>query len=267
MKILTLTEPKPGATHNEDLFGSRGDTAWLLDGATSKDGPELARDAHWFVHRMSAALTLLAEERMPLPEMVAQATEMVARDYPADAAGMPRAALALIRRRRFRLEMALVGANAVLVCTPDKVYEYVDTRVAPGHETKDEPLLEACRRGMQFEDEEFQALRRQMKQAEAKILERSPDGLLGPCPTRPDQLIVAEHLLTGDEELLLATDGILDLRAYLGLSNHAFAAHVRENWGPMLLEQLRAFESADDSGRRLPRTKRHDDATLAWLRG
>jgi hypothetical protein len=52
LNLQYVTLPKPGAAKNEDLFGFKGDTFWMLDGATSTDGPALERDAHWLVQEM-----------------------------------------------------------------------------------------------------------------------------------------------------------------------------------------------------------------------
>src|SRR5690606_7317610 len=104
-----LTEPKPGAKHNEDLFGYHGNTVWLFDGATSLDGPPLAHDAFWLVHQLNAQFSQLAFLNLPLPEMAAIAQREVAKRYPADAERCPRAALALLRWHPNRLELALTG--------------------------------------------------------------------------------------------------------------------------------------------------------------
>lgn len=263
LNLQYVTHAKPGAGKNEDLFGFKEDTFWMLDGATSTDGPVLERDAHWLVQEMDTALGNLCGQDLGLQEMAALACTHVADNWPSTATLRPVAAMALWRVRGGRLEMAITGNVSLLVYQGHTAAEYTDTRVLPAHKDASAPVLEALARGVRFESAEFKALRRTMKQQEAEALDIGANGwLVSPAPRVADDFLYFEVGAPGPITVLAATDGFMEIRRFLvspSLKN--FRKFVASPSLFDAVELLRTFERHPDSGREFPRTKRHDDAT------
>lgn len=267
LNLHLVTIPKPGPGKNEDLFGFKGDTFWILDGATSTDGPELDRDAYWLVQELDTLLNALASHPLSLAEMAAQACTMLSEQWTSASPLRPVAAIALWRVRAGRLEVAVTGNVSLLVYQGNTAQEFTDTRVLPAHAGASAPLFVALATGVQFESEEFLALRREMKHREAAALGVDALGwLAAPAERVAGDFLSFELPAISYVTVLAATDGFMELRRYLGNpSLEDFRTCVET---PNLLaaaELLRVFERHPDSGRQFPRTKRHDDATAALV--
>lgn len=269
LAINVVSDQKPGARHSEDLFGFKRDTFWLLDGATSMDGPVLARDALWLVEEMDSQLDVLWSRDLSPAAHAAQACCNVADSYPGMGMVRPRAAMAIWRVRDGQLLAALTGNVTLLVKDTSGVRELRDTRENWGLQGKDDALLRACSRGVQFESDEFKALRQAMKHQEAAVLAASPDEwLVAPDYRESTDFVSISIPLDGAYTVLAASDGFRDLQSYLGLTDVAtFFEYVLCGKLCQRVAEVRAWEADKDSGRLLPRTKRHDDVTVAVIHG
>lgn len=262
--IAWATQAKPGSTKNEDLFGFVGDFFWLLDGATSVDGPALAKDAHWLVNDLNRRLAASWATIETLAELAARVCTDAAGDW-FDAGLKPSAAMALWRVRDGALDAVFSGNVSLLIDDGNGVVELTDSRTLAGHEGKDLPLLEACARGVEFESDEFRALRRQMKQAEVEAFGNYRGWLMTPDQRSPSDFICVRRELRGPVNIVAATDGFMELRAYLQLSDADFVGLIKTTPLPELFRQLREYAAMPTSGQRLPRTKRADDATAVVI--
>jgi hypothetical protein len=272
LNLQLISDKKPGARHNEDLFGFKGDTFWLLDGATSTDGPPLARDAYWLVHELDTALSALAARDLDVAAMAAAACTLVADRWPSTEMRRPVAALALWRIRDGKLTAAITGNVSLLVPTAAGTLELTDTRLPPSHIGAGKALLDALAAGASFESDAFQALRRDMKMQEAGAPDSHVHGWLASAAERRPgdfrQFSVDLAGLESPSAMLAATDGFMELRRYQGIGDSAdFLGLLQVFPGglPGALAELRAVERHPDSGRQFPRTKRHDDATAVLL--
>lgn len=263
-----ISDQKPGALHNEDLFGFKGDTFWLLDGATSTDGPPLERDAHWLVHELDTALNSLATRELPVEVMAATACTLVADRWPCLSTRRPVAAMALWRVRDGVLNVAITGNVSLLVPQGLSVVELTDARILPAHAGASDALLQAMARGVDFDTAEFHALRRTMKLREGGALDGPANWLASAAPRAPGDFLQFVLTVGGSVPMLAATDGFMELRRFLGSKDDAdFLKTACGLFGglPSAVRELRAFETMPDSGQRFPRTKRHDDATAVLL--
>lgn len=269
LSIDTAFDKKPGAAHSEDLFGFKRDTFWLLDGATSTDGPALARDARWLVDEVDSHLNALWARDLAPAVHAAYACRNAADSYPAQEKVRPRAAMALWRVRDGRLQTALTGNVSLLVKDASGVRTFMDVREQSDLQGKDFALLRACRQGVQFESAEFKALRQKMKHHEASVLAASPDEwLVAPDEREPEDFVSIDVPLTGPFLVMAASDGFMDLQAYLGIADAAtFLNYVTNGSLTSRVAEVRSYEARADSGALLPRTKRHDDVTVAVIRG
>lgn len=268
LSIEFATSKKPGAKHNEDLFGFKGDTFWLLDGATSTDGPPLERDAYWLVNEMDAALNSLWSRDLPVADMAAKACEIVAARWPGSSDLRPVAAMALWRVTDGRLTAAITGNVSLLVESAGRFKEYTDTRVAVGHAGASDALMAALTREISFESPEFAALRKEMKLREAGSLDaKGPNWLVSAALREPSDFVTIDLELHAPMTVLAASDGFMELRRFLGnppLDNFMEDVQCQALWA--WLEHIRHVELQPESGKLFPRTKRHDDATAALIK-
>lgn len=268
LNLQLISDKKPGARHNEDLFGFKGDTFWLLDGATTTDGPPLARDAHWLVHELDTALNSLAALDLDTATMAAAACTQVGTRWPGEATHRPVAAMAVWRMRNGQVEAAITGNVSLLVPVGGEVRELTDTRVLPAHVGASAALLDALAAGLQFESAEFQRLRRDMKERESNGLDINSDGWLATAGGRePENFCRFNVPCRGT--LMAATDGFMELRRYLHSDGDVeFLRTICEMPGGLdvAMNVLRSCELQPNSGMLFPRTKRHDDATAVLLR-
>jgi hypothetical protein len=268
LNIQFATDTKPGAPHNEDLFGFKGDTFWLLDGATSTDGPPLDRDAYWLVHEMDTMLDTLWELDLSMADAAAQACTRLSDRWPTLSSNRPVAALALWRIRDNKLEAAITGNVSLVVCRHGEAVELTDTRILPAQRGASDALLKALARGVSFESEEFRTLRRKMKRKEAEALDINAKGwLVSAAERRPEDFLSFELDLPEQVTVFAATDGFMELRRYLGQPELlSFVEQVKSMSLTKAIEHIRLCEEHPESGRRFPRTKRHDDVTAVLLK-
>lgn len=269
LTIQYASDKKPGAKHNEDLFGFKGDTFWLLDGATSTDGPPLARDAYWLVHELDTALNALVSRDLDVSVLAAAACSLVGGQWSDTSELRPVAAMAVWRLRDGKLEAAVTGNVSLLVPSSTGVLELTDTRIVPAYRGANDMLLQALANGLEFESIEFQQLRKAMKMQEAQALAVSSTGWLASAAHRePGDFCRFTVTDLAPRSMLAASDGFMELRRFWGCADNAeLLQSIDANPGGLreALVQLRLFERLPDSGRQFPRTKRHDDATAVLI--
>lgn len=267
MNLKFATRQKPGARHNEDLFGFREDTFWIFDGATSTDGPLLDRDAHWLVHEMDVALRELWVQGQDLVELACRACARVTERWPTQSLNRPVAAMGLWRIREGMLEAVVTGNVTLIAYTGRRAHEITDARVLPAHAGASDAVLEAVANGAAFESAEVQALRREMKAREGAALDiRADSWLVSPASRKAEDFLTFQLPFSDGDLLLAATDGFMDLRQFSGHHGlHDFREYVESANVKRALDLLRMYEQHPDSGQVLPRTKRHDDATVVLL--
>jgi hypothetical protein len=84
-------------------------------------------------------------------------------------------------------------------------------------------------------------------------------------PAAAERAITGVVPLTGLRRAALLTDGATRLADLFGLNDWRELVHLLEEYGPSaLIERTREAELTDPDGRRWPRGKRHDDATVAF---
>lgn len=265
MNALQLfTSKKPSAINNEDLFGYVGDTFWLLDGATTSDGPELERDAYWLVNELDKLFRRMAPLGLPLDVMASKACNELNARWPGLSEKRPVAALALWRTSGEKLDAAIAGNVSLIVLQDAEATEMSDGRVFVDSAAATLPLFEALARGVSFESAEFALLRRQMKAKEAVSLDsKVPGWLVSPAPRAPENFISYSLPLKRPTTVLAATDGFMELRRYWGSPAPAdFIKKLQLISLQESMRRLRELETRAESGRLFPRTKRHDDATV-----
>jgi hypothetical protein len=232
---------------NEDTWGSAGDLAWVLDGASRPPHASAAESATAFVARVSTELTRFGGSDQPLPAIVKQVIRAVATDD----VFTPAATLALARRRGDQLEWLLLGDASIFIETGDSVIHLTDSRLATVAVA--ERAAWAASDG-DDRDERWLAL----FDAEQEL--RNTAGgywVLADVESAADHAITGTATVTGD--VVLATDGVTDA---LGPAYDTPADLLDElTWsGPERFLML-LHEQLPVAGR-----QRIDDATVVLLR-
>jgi hypothetical protein len=253
------------------------DAVWVLDGATTPATVSSCcdKDAGWYVERLNAALTAQLEDphvelRRALAAAISDVQEQHTVSCPNPTAGRgPSSTVAIARRQGAWLDVLLLGDSTILLDHGDHVTAVTDTRLASvAHELRRE-IKTALAKGHGYRDPHYE--RRRARLVEAERLNRNRDGgywIAADLPHAADHAVTARHLIgpksPSVNTVLLMTDGVQRAASQLSLydsSERLLAAAA--NGGPeACIRRIRAAEANDPTGKRYPRTKLSDDASL-----
>lgn len=269
--VDSVSQAKPGGV-TEDLAGTEGPVAWILDGASAVTDDHLAHghpsDACWLVERLDRALRDLAGSGADLERLVAQAIASVAeaatKEWDRRPDVPPSAALGVVRRDGDGVECSVLADVSVVVRTPRGVAEVCDRRVdhtsAPvlaamaGHLTGGVPYEQVL-----TEIRPLLAAHRQVHM--------NTDG--GYWVASLDESAASRSLrrsYRGVDEVVLATDGFMRALRPFGLLPGLAALFEPDLRLADVADQIRSAELADPDTRRFPRWSRHDDLLAIRLR-
>lgn len=271
MRLALGTSPSAPDGENEDFASAAPGAAVLLDGAgTAGAETGCVHGVAWFSGTLGALLlrTLTARPAWSLAECLADSIRVV-RSFHEDVCDLeyrasPTSTVVAARARDGKLEYLVLGDSSLLLAE----------RSGNSSVVTDRRLDEAGARLRGAVDElptgspEHAAALAQYRDALAS-LRNQPDGfwIAGPDP------LAAEHALTGTVPLdslasvTLLSDGATRLVDRFGLASWDEALAVLDSAGPdELIRRTREAEDGDPLGRRWPRGKAHDDATiLHWV--
>jgi serine/threonine protein phosphatase PrpC len=281
MRLDTLdavSDPEPRAGRvNEDVYGSTGRAAWVLDGATGiaeqrvLAGPS---DARWLVDIVDAALRQQVDLARPLMDVlrdVAQTAittftrDALRRDAPA--ADMPCACLALLRLAGDSLELANIGDCRILRRRAGRgVSCFGSSKLSALDEALRQDVIRWQATGLRHDDVwplVLPFIRRN------RGLMNDVDGywILDPSERWIEHVETSSLAATPGDVLLLVTDGFWRLVDIYGRhdAESLFAAALGGGLQSLAAE-LRAIEAEDEECLRYPRLKTRDDATAALVR-
>lgn len=263
MPFRLATDPAHTDRVNEDFAAVGADVAVLLDGAGTPAGFEsgCVHGVAWYTRRLGGLLLAEATPDRTLADALASAIDTAAALHgPAcDLAdpNTPSATVAAVRFTPDRLDY-LVLADSVLVV------DLVDS----------DPLVVTDDRINAAEQEV-----RRLHPAGEKLTRREFDAGLaryrnvpggfwtaGADPRAAGEALTGSVPLAGVAGLALLTDGASRLVDTFGLLDWRALLDLLHTQGPQaLIARVRDAERADPDGRRWPRSKRHDDATvITW---
>lgn len=256
------------AGQNDDAYGVAPGAAWVIDGATDLDAPltPTASDAAWIARAANVWLhaqpDIAAADPVALVRAAAAALRRsFSRHVDPDATPRwrwPLAALLLVQERPDGVTVADLGDCRVFVA---------GTAVGGRDRGKDDEHADAAAHAADTGGARY-------KSADALAFLRAQRGAFyeasapfGIDPRCADALRVRMIPAPRPSHLLLATDGFAALSDVYGAYDPAglVTAAVTQGLAPLVAE-LRAIETADQSGARHPRWKRSDDATAVLLR-
>ena len=275
--IIAGRASRSGGKANEDVVGSAGDRAWVLDGATGIGSrnyvPEGPSDAAWLAQALSEHLTALDPGDRSPRDYFADVIGAVARRYrrlvPDHATvppyALPSAAGVWLQVVGDRLELAHQGDCVAVVeqGTAISVFGIVDQTGLDDING----LVTACQASGPIPGGLLDALGDALRQRRSRLNQPGGYWMLGIDPRAAAAIAVEQFALLSGTRVLLCSDGYWRLvdhfRRYdaAGLLRASF-----ENGPEALLDELRALEAADPDCLMFPRVKPMDDATALILR-
>ncbi|MFC8200296.1 protein phosphatase 2C domain-containing protein [Streptomyces sp. NPDC057298] len=265
MRVSIDTHPG-GANPNEDWVAGTPTVAVVLDGlSTAGLSTGCRHGVPWYVaHLGSQLVSALAEQDRPLSSGLADALERVAKMHPEcdlGNPGTPSSTVAILRHRYEALDHLVLADSPIIFGSPQSYSVITDLRVddvlpemkaeVEKHETHTEGHREALRR--------FVLAQRQVRNTRDGywVAAASPEA--------------AEHSLTGTTPLrevhaaAVMSDGVSRLVTEYEMATWPEVFETLRTAGPReLIDTVRKVESTDPTGRRWPRYKSGDDATVAF---
>lgn len=257
MEIFTAAAPADDNMPNEDWFFAVPELVIVLDGATARTDTGCSHGTAWYTRQLGGALIESGGALDIAIRQVAGRHPECDLSHPAT----PAAAVAVLRTAGRALEYLVLGDVTVLLDGADGLEVVVDDRVAATAvpERRDADRFAIGSSGKQS------ALVR-MKHAELAV--RNTAGGYWIAAADPD---VARYARTGRVALArlrrfaVLTDGAAQLVEPFGLVDWAGLLDLLGSAGPgEAIRRLRAAEATDPEGRRWPRNKRSDDATIVF---
>lgn len=271
MLTKIATEPAVPGLANEDFAAVTAGTAVLLDGAGIPEGSQsgCVHGVAWYTRTLGCRLLAeaLPEAGKPLPRALADAITQVRseHEHTCDLAhgGTPSATVIAARVSGHRLEYLVLADSVLLLDTgaaePEVVTDDRLERAAAPHRERVNALA--------IGSPEHATARREYVETMWKTY-RNRDGGFWVASTDP---AAAGNALTGSVPLAelrsfaLLSDGATRLADRFGLMTWPQVRGVLRDHGPReLIRRTRAAEDSDPHGRRWPRTKARDDATVAY---
>lgn len=267
--------PKPP---NEDAHGVAPVAAWVIDGATGVNrGADILEPsgAAWLAQTLSASLSALLAQGGPtsLREVLAAAETNVSNafedavgDRAIEAPDLPTACLGLALLDAGELHLAAIGDISILHRKGDGAVTLLSDHAIEAVASRTQAAFANARR-LRPQEDPWPLVRETIR--ENRLLANQPGGYNVVHPRMPwrSLVVTANHAIDPGDVLLLVTDGFYRLIDHFGIHTEAdlVEAALADGLKP-LIDRLRAEENADPHGVRVPRIKKHDDATAILVR-
>lgn len=265
MRVCLDTRPG-GANPNEDWVAGSPTLAVVLDGlSTAGLSTGCQHGVPWYVAQLGGyLLATLADSERSLSDGLADALERVARMHPEcdlKNPGTPSATVAILRERSGGLDH-LVLADSPIVLEEEGQYSVItDLRV-------DEilPDLRAEVERHETHTTEHRKALQSLVTAQRQV-RNTPAGywVAGAFPDAAEHTVVGTTALKDVHAAAVMSDGVSRLVTEYGVATWADTFATLRRGGPReLIDSVREVEATDPTGRRWPRYKSGDDATIAF---
>ncbi len=286
MRTTIVSEATPGQ-ENEDFAGATAGAAVLLDGAgmSGVDDGGCRHGVAWYTRHLGGMLLAgLAGDAGPagdarpagetgaeaglettLAAILGNAIDAVANLHRGTCdlthPGTPSATVVMLRRVRDRLEY-LVLADSTLVLTGDDGHQALSDGRAAVLGRQHQVSMDALPNGTPEHD---QVVRENV--AQMRAYRNRPGGfwVAAVDPEAATQALTGVCPAADIRSAILASDGAARLVDRFALADWSMVEDMIATAGPQaVIGAVRAAEHDDPQGRRWPRAKRHDDATLVY---
>jgi hypothetical protein len=270
--VSLATTPGMPDRSNDDFVAATTDAAVLLDGVGTPVGSTSGclHGVAWFVGQLGTALLarLAGTDKADLAACLAEAIAYVRALHQGTCdlshPGTPSATVLAVKETAATLDY-LVLADSVLAVNHDgEVHVLTDTREAEvGRE------LRRHMDSLASDSSEHAAAHRQYVER-LRAFRNRPGGfwVASAEPEAASKALTGSIPHAGVQAAALLSDGASRLADRFRLATWAEVFKTLDTSGPdALLRQVREAEDSDPAGRRWPRGKLHDDATIAYCTG
>jgi len=255
MLVTLVSRPAPNAPDNEDAAAATPFAAVVVDGATVPPGVNTGcrHNTAWYARRLSTEiLAALADEpTTPLPAALEAAIAEVANSHVTTCdlghPGTPAAALAVLRERPAAVDYLVLCDVTILFDCVDGIRRIADDRIRRIPQEKDVP-------GRPPPEWQYR---------------NQPDGywVAAAAPHAAHKALCSSLPRRAVRRAVALTDGAARLSEQFAAISWTTLFRIVDEDGPVeVIRRTRALELQDPDGRRWPRDKRHDDATIAYCR-
>jgi hypothetical protein len=268
MHAAVITEPGAQDLANEDWAGVAPGLAVVLDGlsAPGSTGTGCRHGTPWYVAQLGPRLLTMASDPVrTLVYALAEAIRQVADLHPEcdlTHPGTPSATVVLLRALGGHADYLVLADAVMLLDTSDGLRVITDDRIN-NLATRERAAASQLPTGSS------RHLRRRVQLTTALRRARNRPGGYWVAAADP---LAATQAITGSlprkklHRAVLLSDGASRLVDVFGLAAWSELLALLDDSGPAeLVRRVRAAEAADPQGRRWPRTKRSDDATVVYL--
>ncbi|MBF6195660.1 protein phosphatase 2C domain-containing protein [Nocardia sp. CDC186] len=237
----------------------------VLDGATSHTpGTPPASD---YVRHLGRHLAHQLDSTAPLPQVLRVSIAATAADLHLIRGKAPSSTVVLVRVGKASVEVLVLGDSCAVVGFRDGTHRTItDTRLSQLDLAEAQTYRARLAAGADF-DQHHRELLGQLQQRERQHRNRSGGYWIAEAdPNAADHALCKIFPRDRVSWVIAATDGASDTLAALEVSWPQIANHTSAQLHDEL-DRCEAWEAeTDPRGRILPRSKRHDDKTLAVLR-
>jgi hypothetical protein len=269
--LRQATEAGDPAQPNEDCFGATDDVLVLVDGAGTPAGSDSGcrHGVPWFVSSLGRALLdhCAPQRGLALVDALGRAIETVSSSHSETCdlqhPGTPSSTVVLVRDAGDAWEHLVLADSTLLLIAGGSVTAVTDDREAVvGRGLRS--VMDALPTGSRSHTD---ALRRYVEGLRA--YRNRPGGfwVAGSNPAAADEAITGTVARADVPVIALLSDGATRLVDRFGLATWPEVADVLLTDGPAaLIRRVRDAERSDPQGRRWPRGRARDDATVAVCR-
>ncbi len=277
-RLRWASRPRLGSNVNEDRIGMTDNAVWVLDGAGTPTGVASCcdKDACWYVEHLDAAITAELQRNGPielthaLARAISQVHQQHATDCPDPGSRRgPSSTVAMARRDGSWIHVLVLGDSTIVLDHGTHATTMRDTRLATVAPELRREIRTAIAAGHGYADVAHNRRRQQLVRAE-RLSRNRVDGywIAADDPAAARHALTARHPITDTppsvRRLALMTDGAHRATSILHLydSDRDLLAAAIQHGPQRCIDELRGAEADDPDGRRYPRTKRTDDASL-----
>lgn len=260
MKVHTAT--LAGGQSNADRVFITDHSVIVLDGATAFEPVDV--DPGTYAGTLGQAIADRVDQAPDIATAVAEAIRATSAALRLDDTASPSSTVTVLRARDNHADLYALGDSPIYYGTARQSAQLTDTRLA------DLPLIErgrykaALTAGAGYNDEHRETLAALQR---AQRLYRNVRGGYWIAETNPDAAREGFTVTLPADQVewaVLATDGAADLISHHQRPQWSEIAHYDDAALSELLDRLHRWEDDHDPyGQLLPRSKRHDDKTVA----
>jgi hypothetical protein len=265
MRVSAFSDPANGEDDNEDWVSASPGLIVVLDGLTARTDTGCHHGIAWYATNLGSALSTFASNRdTPLASALRSAIQHVANQHSEcdlTNSATPAAAVAILRTNNDVLEYLVLGDITIVLDGQDGLQVITDDRVDNTARVEREG---ADRYPIGSPGKQAALLR--MKRAELDARNR-PGGywIAAADPNVVTEALTGKFVLDGLRRAAVLSDGGARIVRLFELLDWSSLLDLLDQAGPgQVVRRIRAAESADPDGRRWPRNKQSDDATIVY---